>query len=487
MIILPQTEPAHVSELHIQEHDTHSSHKCKPEKNEPGESGVFAKLLAALSDRKTSAEEHIADAEFSENMLAATAESGKTGLIQTNTEKNAEKPVVTELMVLQKTDEPEFSATELSEQELFTVGRLIGQPDEQKLIGEENGKPLFESSAAITEDTNNPSRYSREMIKTETVSTHTATTQKENTTAQTAVNASAMAASDPGENTKTLNAQTKTRTETAGTHHAAAEKTSGAAYSQQTEARKTLTQEKDGRNRLEEVRNRRFASSGRRGASLEVHDFRSQTGDSALKEGVGQLRTVSSEARLSGDGSSKDIILELRLPNQGQASVTSSWETRLGQTGQTLENMLARELHQNMNSDIVRHASLLLRDGNEGTIRLALKPESLGNVKIQLEMAENKITGKIVVESEETLRAFKREIASLEKAFRDSGFDAANLEMSLSADGRGAEQQWQEAEASQFLPAVLAASRYDAAIERIEMPVPVDMYYQGTRAVNVLV
>jgi hypothetical protein len=131
----------------------------------------------------------------------------------------------------------------------------------------------------------------------------------------------------------------------------------------------------------------------------------------------------------------------------------------------------------------------MLRDGNgglaEGTIRLALKPESLGNVKIRLEMAENKITGRIFVESEEALRAFEREIASLEKAFRDSGFDAANLEMSLASDGRGAEQ-WQGTEASQSLSRLIAASRYDASFESVSIPPTLDFYRQGERAVNLL-
>jgi hypothetical protein len=101
-------------------------------------------------------------------------------------------------------------------------------------------------------------------------------------------------------------------------------------------------------------------------------------------------------------------------------------------------------------------------------------------------MAENKIIGHIVVESEEALRAFEREISSLEKAFRDSGFDSANLDMSLAADGRGAEQQWQETEASRLLPGQVAASRYDAALEQMAVPITLDIY-QGTGAVNVLV
>jgi len=134
----------------------------------------------------------------------------------------------------------------------------------------------------------------------------------------------------------------------------------------------------------------------------------------------------------------------------------------------------------------VRHASVVLRDSSEGTIRLALKPESLGNVKIRLEMAENKITGHITVESEEALRAFEREVTFLEKAFVESGFEGASLEMSLAADGGGAEQ-WREAEGDASLAMRIGASNYEAAAaEWTEMPADLDYYYQGTMSINVL-
>lgn len=241
--------------------------------------------------------------------------------------------------------------------------------------------------------------------------------------------------------------------------------------------------EKEGR--LEEVRNR----EKRRGVSFEVRDLRTVNGQSELKSGETQFR-ANAETRVPGGGGTREITLELHLPNQGQdapsanAGAETAWEVK---SGQAFENLLARELHQNFNGDIVRHASMMLRDGNEGTIKLALKPETLGNVKIRLEMAENKITGHIVVESEEALRAFEREIHSLEQAFKDSGFQSANLEMSLAADGRGAEQNWQEPEASPFLSGQIAASRYDAALERAEAPFfAVDFYQRGTASINVL-
>jgi flagellar hook-length control protein FliK len=167
-------------------------------------------------------------------------------------------------------------------------------------------------------------------------------------------------------------------------------------------------------------------------------------------------------------GSSEtEIIVELRSVSGGESSAQAetSWETR---SSQAFEDILARELHQNLNGDIVRQASVVLKDGGEGTIKLSLRPESLGNVKIHLEMADNKITGHIIVESEEALRAFEKEAASLEQAFRDSGFDGANLDMSLAQDGRGAGDQWRGEEASPFLSGWVAASQYDAALEKAE-------------------
>jgi flagellar hook-length control protein FliK len=141
----------------------------------------------------------------------------------------------------------------------------------------------------------------------------------------------------------------------------------------------------------------------------------------------------------------------------------STWE---GRSSQSLSEFLARELHQNLNGDIVRQAHLVLRDGNEGSLRLSLKPESLGNVKIRLEMSENKVTGRIIVESEEAFRAFTQEIHALEEAFRESGYDAANLEMSLAGSGAGeAGGGGQGEEASSPFHTQAAALRYESAGE----------------------
>jgi flagellar hook-length control protein FliK len=223
---------------------------------------------------------------------------------------------------------------------------------------------------------------------------------------------------------------------------------------------------KEGRGRLADAngKNRRDK------LSFEVRDMRSggadnQNNTAQVKAGA---QFVSERVQ---DAPIKEITLELKLPNQAQSTAQTAWETKAG--GAALENMLARELHQNFNGDIVRHASMALHDGGEGVIKLALRPDSLGNVKIHLKMSENKITGNIIVESEEALNAFKKEIASLEQAFRESGFTNAELNLSLTADQRNTD--WQEQKAPSFLPNV-AASRYDESFERDSLPIA-DVYF----------
>jgi hypothetical protein len=158
---------------------------------------------------------------------------------------------------------------------------------------------------------------------------------------------------------------------------------------------------------------------------------------------------------------------DLGAPNGGERAAAPG-----GDAG-AFEEVLARELRQNLNSDIVRHAQVILRDKGEGIIRLSLKPESLGNVKIRLELTENKIAGRIIVESGEALRAFEREIASLERSFRDSGYESAELSAFLAQDqgsgGGGAEER---PFYSPRFAADKAASRYDETLERTDTSFP---------------
>ena len=246
------------------------------------------------------------------------------------------------------------------------------------------------------------------------------------------------------------------------------------------DAAAVLAKDSEGKKgRLEEVRSK----ERRERPVIEVRDFRTGQSGGELRTGS-ELRVNAGLEKSPASGSAPaEMTLELRLPDQGQKApaADSNWAAK---SAHAFEDLLARELHQNFNNDIVRHASMVLRDEGKGMIRLALKPDSLGNVKIRLEMAENKITGQIVVESEEALRAFQKEIDSLEQAFKESGFQDANLEMSLAGDNNGAEQFQQDAQTRTLLSLFATAPSYNDW-EQAETPIT-GAFARELTAINML-
>ena len=95
-------------------------------------------------------------------------------------------------------------------------------------------------------------------------------------------------------------------------------------------------------------------------------------------------------------------------------------------------------LREEGNERIVRSARVVLRDRDNGEIRLILKPERLGEVRIRLSLKDNLIGGRILVENENVREAFERNLPELAAAFRDSGFDVGSLDVSV---GGGADRK----------------------------------------------
>ena len=204
--------------------------------------------------------------------------------------------------------------------------------------------------------------------------------------------------------------------------------------------------------RLQELKSRK----GRQ--TIEVRDLRTAAGRSAEHAESAKGQSLNTQ-RPAG--------LELELPVELRISADKPMDDAIGRAGraashnQGFEDALARELRGQLSTDIVRNASIIVRNDGEGTIRLSLRPESLGDVKIRLEMTENKITGQIIVESAEAFRAFERELPVLERAFRDSGFSETNLDMFLAQDGRDSgSRERRDEENYPGLSPVQAASRY---------------------------
>jgi flagellar hook-length control protein FliK len=103
-------------------------------------------------------------------------------------------------------------------------------------------------------------------------------------------------------------------------------------------------------------------------------------------------------------------------------------------------------LREMAGSELVRASSLVLKDGG-GEIRLVLKPESLGSVRIRMNMVDNAIEGRIIVDSSAVKNVVDGSLDALRRALTAEGFQMGSLQVSVggqNTDGSARQQQEQE-------------------------------------------
>ena len=150
------------------------------------------------------------------------------------------------------------------------------------------------------------------------------------------------------------------------------------------------------------------------------------------------------EAKSTGSDSGRELHHELTLDarysgdtgGSSQAGKTDAASAR----GKDFQSIMAERMRDAWNGEIVQSAHIVLKDGDVGIIRLRLRPESLGNVKIELNLSENNISGRIVVESDAAKNAFERNMNELADAFKQGGFGSAKLEVSVGGGSAGGAQ-----------------------------------------------
>ncbi|MFW5842871.1 MAG: flagellar hook-length control protein FliK [Spirochaetota bacterium] len=162
------------------------------------------------------------------------------------------------------------------------------------------------------------------------------------------------------------------------------------------------------------------ASGGRQSA---LQDFSGRSDPSVVKEASDGPRfdTPASEAARSGPGSANTSSLE------GSRDVAP--------------RHLQQQLKDFATGDVVRHARFVIRENAGGEIRLLLRPEQLGTVRVRLEVQDNRIAGRIIVENTTVRDAFEQTLSDLHRAFREAGLETGSLEVTVGEDGQASGRQ----------------------------------------------
>jgi flagellar hook-length control protein FliK len=84
-----------------------------------------------------------------------------------------------------------------------------------------------------------------------------------------------------------------------------------------------------------------------------------------------------------------------------------------------------------MKNEMVKHTGLVLKNNGQGEIHLVLKPESLGSVRIKLNLLDNHIVGKIIVDNNTVKQIMEENLGNLETALQQNGYQTASFDVTV--------------------------------------------------------
>ena len=84
--------------------------------------------------------------------------------------------------------------------------------------------------------------------------------------------------------------------------------------------------------------------------------------------------------------------------------------------------------------EVLKSVGILVREGGGGELRLVLKPDSLGNIRIRVQIENNSLEGKILVDNSIVRDIVESNLAGLKSALRAEGFEQTALEVAVSDD-----------------------------------------------------
>ncbi len=240
-----------------------------------------------------------------------------------------------------------------------------------------------------------------------------------------------------------------------------------------TDLRKSV---KSGRGKAENDQKRQVKKSGENGKSAE-RDLRlageekqgNRTGDLRKAFGAEEKRTGRVEVSQNGPEEKGD-------PKTIHVNLTSADEAAgKGKSGEPAQaaRQLSSRLQEDLSAKIVKHASIVVKSERSGEIKLILHPENLGRVRIQLQLEDNRIAGRIFVDNTSVREAFEGNLKNLERAFQQDGFDSAKLEVFV-----GDREQDQRRAGSDKHPAGFNGPEKAVAVDKLGMSVPsMERYY----------
>lgn len=205
-----------------------------------------------------------------------------------------------------------------------------------------------------------------------------------------------------------------------------------------------------------------------------------QKGEEALNAGKNRVqgKMTAGEEKNTELRSDKSVFESTSLPTAIQSGKEAGIAENAALRHITKADLI-RELKDQGSVEILREAKILVKEGQSGEIKLVLRPQELGTVKINLILENKHIVGRIFVENNIVKEALQTAFGDLKEVFAQQGMELGALDVFVSQESR--EDFWQaENEEADTMPFKLAQ-----AVGAVEKHAPVVTVLEDYSRVNI--
>ena len=168
---------------------------------------------------------------------------------------------------------------------------------------------------------------------------------------------------------------------------------------------------------------------------IHVVDLRKRTSDKSADGTGGAQKIAQASPAFREPGTpfmpQQSLLKDIEAPRKAASASAAAPQSGL------------ERLREMAGSELIRASNLVLRDGG-GEIRLVLKPDSLGSVRIRMNLVDNKIEGRIIVDTSAVKQVMDQSIDALSRALTAGGFQTDSLEVSVGGQNADNGRQMQE-------------------------------------------
>ncbi len=175
---------------------------------------------------------------------------------------------------------------------------------------------------------------------------------------------------------------------------------------------------------------------------------------SADKLGIEELTATSKAGESSGNALDRAVNLtDHSNTSNGEEKSSNHHEfprfAIIDKRGADLENpntLGNRELTQSSNNfsdklkefidgegkdTILRHARFVIKNEHDSEIRLLLRPQELGVLRVRFQLQQNVLDGKFIVDSQYTKDIIEKSLADIQRHLREQGIESRELEVTI--------------------------------------------------------